>query len=287
MICLGCFDASSSRSIDITEPVLPASRLLGQAVLDNTTTKGHHFVAIKTMTKPCVDSDSGNSSSPEILFQSPNITNRKRDHDSTSTERARLFHKKSRVESNTRALAFETEETKPGVHESSLPDDMKRRKNSNVETNQNQSASRPLDCEIPDTALVPGPIRFPRIDQDSTAHLNKDNVPLPIEVTVMVRCMWQHCTSTIAPSQSLLEHIQTAHVAFQASSSAGADTRVDESYSCQWEGCKVKGKKSASRTWLEKHVLSHGGPKPFRCFVDSCEQRFNSQVTNHNKFSKY
>ena len=161
-----------------------------------------------------------------------------------------------------------------------------------------KSATRPLDCAFPDKVPGPGPIRFP-IDQAAAYH--KADVPLPIGVTV-VRCMWQHCTSRLTPGQSLLEHIQTAHVASQASTptsptswSSGADasaeTPVDaancgELYSCQWEGCKVQGRKSSSRAWLERHVLSHGGHKPFRCIVDSCEQRFNSQVTHHKKLAR-
>ncbi|CAG5102084.1 Similar to AAEL000263: Zinc finger protein jing homolog (Aedes aegypti) [Cotesia congregata] len=35
---------------------------------------------------------------------------------------------------------------------------------------------------------------------------------------------------------------------------------------------------SCSRRWLERHVLSHGGNKPFRCIVDGCGNRFSSQI---------
>jgi hypothetical protein len=40
----------------------------------------------------------------------------------------------------------------------------------------------------------------------------------------------------------------------------------------------VYARTSCSRSWLERHVLSHGGNKPFRCIVDGCGQRFSSQV---------
>lgn len=62
---------------------------------------------------------------------------------------------------------------------------------------------------------------------------------------------------------------QVAHINTQT----GGDNFV-----CQWQGCKVQGRSSCSRRWLERHVLSHGGNKPFRCIVDGCGSRFSSQV---------
>lgn len=63
---------------------------------------------------------------------------------------------------------------------------------------------------------------------------------------------------------------QVKHVISQASS---------EHYVCLWVGCKVHGRTSCSRSWLERHVLGHAGNKPFRCIVDGCGCRFNSQVS--------
>lgn len=49
---------------------------------------------------------------------------------------------------------------------------------------------------------------------------------------------------------------------------------------CLWRGCKVFGKPSSSRQWIERHVLEqHSGPKPFKCIVDSCGQRFKTQIS--------
>lgn len=62
--------------------------------------------------------------------------------------------------------------------------------------------------------------------------------------------------------------LQVAHVISQA-------TR--ETYVCEWSGCKVQGRTSCSRSWLERHVLSHAGNKPYRCIVHGCGCRFNSQ----------
>ena len=52
----------------------------------------------------------------------------------------------------------------------------------------------------------------------------------------------------------------------------------EQKYVCLWHGCRVFGKPSSSRQWLERHVLElHSGPKPFKCIVESCGQRFKSQ----------
>jgi zinc finger protein AEBP2 len=64
-------------------------------------------------------------------------------------------------------------------------------------------------------------------------------------------------------------YLQTKHVNPQTFS---------DSFICLWNGCKVFGKASCSRTFLERHVLTHGGNKPYRCIVDNCGQRFSSQV---------
>lgn len=51
-----------------------------------------------------------------------------------------------------------------------------------------------------------------------------------------------------------------------------------QQYVCLWEGCKVYGKGSSSRNWLERHVLEqHSGPRPFKCIVEGCGQRFKVQ----------
>lgn len=62
---------------------------------------------------------------------------------------------------------------------------------------------------------------------------------------------------------------QSTHVESQAGK---------ENYVCLWEQCKVRGKPSCSRLWLERHALSHGGNKPFKCIVDGCDRRFSTQV---------
>ncbi|XP_011503553.1 PREDICTED: zinc finger protein jing [Ceratosolen solmsi marchali] len=82
-------------------------------------------------------------------------------------------------------------------------------------------------------------------------------------------CRWDKCEINYDTSSALLEHLQIAHINTQT----GGDNFV-----CQWQGCKVQGRTSCSRRWLERHVLSHGGNKPFQCIVDGCGNRFSSQT---------
>ncbi|XP_029170004.1 zinc finger protein jing-like [Nylanderia fulva] len=82
-------------------------------------------------------------------------------------------------------------------------------------------------------------------------------------------CRWDKCEASFESVGGLLEHLQAAHINTQT----GGDNFV-----CQWQGCKVQGRTSCSRRWLERHVLSHGGNKPFRCIVDGCGCRFSSQT---------
>ncbi|XP_050450322.1 uncharacterized protein LOC126850901 isoform X2 [Cataglyphis hispanica] len=82
-------------------------------------------------------------------------------------------------------------------------------------------------------------------------------------------CRWDKCEASFDSVSGLLEHLQAAHINTQT----GGDNFV-----CHWQGCKVQGRTSCSRRWLERHVLSHGGNKPFRCIVDGCGCRFSSQT---------
>jgi hypothetical protein len=56
------------------------------------------------------------------------------------------------------------------------------------------------------------------------------------------------------------------------------DDDADELYRCMWDGCKVHDKPSCSKSWLEKHVPTHGGKFNFACMISGCKQRFSSQV---------
>ncbi|XP_075212413.1 uncharacterized protein LOC142319252 [Lycorma delicatula] len=82
-------------------------------------------------------------------------------------------------------------------------------------------------------------------------------------------CRWNGCEDSFSTSSALIEHLQVKHVNTQS---------LSETFVCLWIGCKVYEKTSCSRSWLERHVLSHGGNKPYRCIVDGCGQRFSSQI---------
>lgn len=140
---------------------------------------------------------------------------------------------------------------------------------------------------------TPEPIRFPTLKPLSLDSKSQGSTDVPNEETFS-RCKWLDCDAKLSLGQSLLEHIQTVHVAPQyrkngwkpllpkspsSTTTSQGNNAANEVYVCQWEGCKVQGRCSSSRAWLERHVLLHGGNKPFRCIVDSCEQRFSSQVT--------
>ncbi|XP_034951250.1 zinc finger protein jing isoform X3 [Chelonus insularis] len=125
------------------------------------------------------------------------------------------------------------------------------------EDSPRNSESKELDSPI---LSEPTTIRFPaRIDTKSGVQVTENGI-----------CRWDKCEAIFECSSALLEHLQSAHINTQT----GGDNFV-----CQWLGCKVQGRTSCSRRWLERHVLSHGGNKPFRCIVDGCGSRFSSQIT--------
>jgi len=83
-------------------------------------------------------------------------------------------------------------------------------------------------------------------------------------------CYWDKCNKKHESNSKLLDHMQTHHVNTQTGP-----------FACLWVGCKVYNKESCSRRWLERHVLSHGGSKQFKCIVEGCGLRFGSQVSTN------
>lgn len=84
-----------------------------------------------------------------------------------------------------------------------------------------------------------------------------------------VTCRWSECSEQM-DSGLLMQHLCEGHVHPQAQG---------KSYVCKWEGCKVYNKPSCNKSWLERHILSHSGDKPFCCIVDGCGMRFVSQFS--------
>ncbi|KAL8586625.1 hypothetical protein ACOMHN_040133 [Nucella lapillus] len=98
----------------------------------------------------------------------------------------------------------------------------------------------------------------------------------PVEDTDIV-CQWKGCGSVVSPA-ALLEHLRIEHV----------DSQKDgEKFVCEWASCKVAGRPSCSMSWLERHVVGHGGQKPYACILPDCGQRFPSQVALHRHVTRH
>lgn len=96
--------------------------------------------------------------------------------------------------------------------------------------------------------------------------------------SALVQCKWNKCGCDIA-SDMLLEHIRIKHVATQLQFSDDNEANAEEqSFVCLWNGCKVYNRPSCLLTWLERHIVSHLGDKPYCCIVAGCGARFASQA---------
>lgn len=138
------------------------------------------------------------------------------------------------------------------------------------------SVSSGIDKDA-DVFEVPRTIRFPP-------------APPTKMYSEVVICKWELCGNEFESTGKLLDHLKSIHaVAENQKDETDSDSNGSIQYKCLWEGCKVYGKGSSSKLWLEKHVLSHGGNKPFQCIVDGCKHRFGTQtllerhVNNHFK----
>ncbi|XP_036376102.1 zinc finger protein AEBP2-like [Megalops cyprinoides] len=80
-------------------------------------------------------------------------------------------------------------------------------------------------------------------------------------------CCWDQCHAHFDSSPDLAEHIRGLHV----------DGQRGGVFVCLWKGCKVYNTPSTSQSWLQRHMLSHSGDKPFKCVVGGCNATFASQ----------
>lgn len=80
-------------------------------------------------------------------------------------------------------------------------------------------------------------------------------------------CCWDQCQLQFPCSPDLAEHIRATHV----------DGQRGGVFVCLWKGCKVYNTPSTSQSWLQRHMLSHSGDKPFKCVVGGCTATFASQ----------
>ncbi|XP_068163561.1 zinc finger protein aebp2-like [Antennarius striatus] len=85
--------------------------------------------------------------------------------------------------------------------------------------------------------------------------------------SVSYTCCWDHCQQQFPSSPDLAEHIRATHV----------DGQRGGVFVCLWKGCKVYNTPSTSQSWLQRHMLTHSGDKPFKCVVGGCNATFASQ----------
>lgn len=85
--------------------------------------------------------------------------------------------------------------------------------------------------------------------------------------TVAYPCCWDLCPECFNSSPDLAEHIRGIHV----------DGQRGGVFVCLWKGCKVYNTPSTSQSWLQRHMLTHSGDKPFKCVVGGCNASFASQ----------
>ncbi|XP_037623375.1 zinc finger protein AEBP2 isoform X2 [Sebastes umbrosus] len=85
--------------------------------------------------------------------------------------------------------------------------------------------------------------------------------------TVAYSCCWDLCPQCFNSSPDLAEHIRGIHV----------DGQRGGVFVCLWKGCKVYNTPSTSQSWLQRHMLTHSGDKPFKCVVGGCTASFASQ----------
>lgn len=135
-------------------------------------------------------------------------------------------------------------------------------------------ADKPFETSL--TPNLPERSKSPMLSQPKTIRFPVDRHAMRMGVKGSRRsdaarldgvCYWEGCNKKFDSNSCLLDHLQTHHVNPQTGP-----------FACLWSGCKVHGRKSCSRTWLERHVLPHGGKKTYKCIVDGCGLRFGSQV---------
>uniref|UniRef100_A0A1A8LD19 AE binding protein 2 n=1 Tax=Nothobranchius pienaari TaxID=704102 RepID=A0A1A8LD19_9TELE len=85
--------------------------------------------------------------------------------------------------------------------------------------------------------------------------------------TMAYPCCWDLCPQCFSSSPDLAEHIRGIHV----------DGQRGGVFVCLWKGCKVYNTPSTSQSWLQRHMLTHSGDKPFKCVVGGCNASFASQ----------
>ncbi|XP_073418454.1 zinc finger protein AEBP2 isoform X2 [Dendrobates tinctorius] len=113
------------------------------------------------------------------------------------------------------------------------------------------------------------------MDVDSTissgrstpAMMNGQGLSATSSKSLSYSCCWDQCQTCFSSSPDLAEHLRSLHV----------DGQRGGVFVCFWKGCKVYNRPSTSHSWLQRHMLTHSGDKPFKCVVGGCTASFASQ----------
>nr|XP_020659884.1 zinc finger protein AEBP2 isoform X1 [Pogona vitticeps]XP_020659885.1 zinc finger protein AEBP2 isoform X1 [Pogona vitticeps] len=97
--------------------------------------------------------------------------------------------------------------------------------------------------------------------------MNGQGVPASSAKSIAYNCCWDQCQACFNSSPDLADHIRSIHV----------DGQRGGVFVCLWKGCKVYNTPSTSQSWLQRHMLTHSGDKPFKCVVGGCNASFASQ----------
>lgn len=119
-----------------------------------------------------------------------------------------------------------------------------------------------IECAKSPILSQPKTIRFPPVNGKVTVWKKC------VKISKMGVCNWEKCSKHFDSNADLLEHLHNGHI-----------NKQEGPFVCSWRGCKVNGREG-SKGWLERHVMSHVGSKPFKCIVERCGLRFSTQVRN-------
>lgn len=134
-----------------------------------------------------------------------------------------------------------------------------------------------VECAKSPILSIPKTIRFPPVNGKVTMWKpnSKGKGASYVKVSKIGMCNWEKCSKQFDSNSDLLDHMHQHHVNLQVGP-----------FVCSWKECKVNGKESCSKRWLERHVMTHVGSKPFKCIVERCGLRFSNQVRIHLKISR-
>ncbi|KAK7895678.1 hypothetical protein WMY93_021003 [Mugilogobius chulae] len=159
---------------------------------------------------------------------------------------------------------------------SRVPLDSEQRPGGSTERTKTERASPGRVAPDPSREGPPEPV-----EQDSACPVLPQKRPVPPAPAPMnYTCCWDLCGLSFPCSPDLADHIRDQHVDGQR---GGVRSKLSPAHCkakvfvCLWKGCKVYNTPSTSQSWLQRHMLSHSGDKPFKCLVGGCRATFSSQ----------